>query len=129
MRWAGVAAFYGFLVFLGWWFIQSRQPASGLVALRGLEAGELLRDIAPGDGAYAKRRIAAGEAIKKSDFIAFPTLSWPDNTALLALSVAPTRVDAGDVNGGKPARLSPGSPAHTTAVQAVFCTPGNAACI
>jgi hypothetical protein len=129
MRWVVVAVVYGVLVFFGWAYVQSRQPVLGLVALRALEPGELLRDIAPGDGAYAKRRIAAGEPIKAGDFVAFPALTWADNTALLALTVARSLIEAGDVNGGKLARLCPGSPTDTVTVQAVFCTPTSAACI
>jgi hypothetical protein len=89
-----------------------------------------MRDIAPGNsGAYARRKIAAGEVIKPGDFVTFPQLAAPDGALVAALTVERALVDAGDLNGGKPAKLCAGTVAETVPLQAVLCGPADRPCI
>jgi hypothetical protein len=130
IRWF-VAILYAAVILIGFVVIAERQPVSeGLVALRAIEAGEMMRDIAPGNGArYAKRKIAAGEILKPSDFVALPIVAAPEATFVTAVAVDRALVDAGDLNGGKLAQLCAGAVTETVPVQSVLCGPAGSTCI
>ena len=122
MRWL-FAILYPVLVLLGFWVIGARYETS-----RGDGSGASLRDVAPGAGLiYAKRNILAGEAVKPEDLASFPAPTWPDGQVLLTVSAERKQIDAGDVNGGKPALLCGGTFSEKVPVQAAMCGP--AGCI
>jgi len=117
------AILYPVLILLGFWVIFDRYETS-----HGGGSGASLRDVAPSAGLiYAKRNIMAGESVKPEDFASFPALTWSDGQVLVTVSAERRQIDAGDVNGGKPALLCGGTFSEKVSVQAAMCGP--AGCI
>jgi hypothetical protein len=122
MRWL-FAILYPVLILLGFWVIYDRHETS-----HGGGSAASLRDVAPSAGLiYAKRNIMTGESVKPEDFASFPALTWSDGQLLVTVSAERKQIDAGDVNGGKPALLCGGTFSEKVSVQAAMCGP--AGCI
>jgi hypothetical protein len=122
MRWL-FAILYPVLILVGFWIICGRYETP-----HGGGLGASLRDVAPSAGLiYAKRNIVAGESVKPEDFASFPALTWSDGQVLVTISAERKQIDAGEINGGKPALLCGGKFSEKVSVQAAMCGP--AGCI